>query len=149
MPQSLYGISNMASCDGSNAARLIAQFIHHGEAETRAMNAKASVADLIAQFICQGEGKSQAWRKLDVKTFNKHADGIARIVKELKGQSPSKLAELIPLMKDEDPYVRLSAAYHCLDIDREEAIRVIRKLAQTGNIARVNAFTILRYIGEG
>jgi hypothetical protein len=113
------------------------------------MNAKASVADLIAQFISHGEGKTQAWRKLDVKTFNKHADAIAKIVKELKSQSPSKLNELTPLMKNDDPYVRLSAAYHCLDIDREEAIRVIRELARTGNIARDTAFTILRYIGEG
>jgi hypothetical protein len=113
------------------------------------MTAKSTRADPIAQFITHGKGKTEAWRKLDVSKFNKHADAIARIVTEMRTNPPPGLRDLVPLIRHEDPYVRLSAAYHCLEIERALALETIREVARTGNLARDDAFTILRSIGEG
>lgn len=107
------------------------------------------LADPITQFIRHGRGKTEAWRNLEVSRFNKHADAIARIVVHMKAHHPSGLHDLISLMEHEDPYVRLSAARHCLDIDRPRALETLRELARTGNLARDDAFTVLRSIGEG
>jgi hypothetical protein len=113
------------------------------------MNRERDIAGLIAEFIAHGEAATKAWRKLGVSEFNQNVEGMGQVVEKMKSLCPDTLHQLVPLMDYRDPYVRLYAAYYCLDFDRIKSVQKIRELATSGNIARVSAFTMLRYLGEG
>jgi hypothetical protein len=113
------------------------------------MDSRSHPADLIAQFIAHGESETRAERLLDTDEFNRHVVGMKKVVNYIKQQNAGSLEILLPLMNHRDPHVRLYAAYYCLDLDRVRCVSKIRELADSRNMARTMALSILYYIGEG
>lgn len=112
------------------------------------MNTDVSCANLIAEFIAQGETETAAWRKQDIRRFNRQMEKMGETVERIKSTCPGGLIILRPLMSYDDPFVQLYAAYYSIDVDRAQAMEKIRSLSHRG-IARIHAFTLLQYLQEG
>jgi hypothetical protein len=95
------------------------------------MTTQEKIKELIDQFVQTGIARSDAWRHLDVNSYNKLVKKTITIVEKLKELSPHWRQLLHPLIQNADPYVRLSSAYYCLDIDRGQAIATLRGLERT------------------
>jgi hypothetical protein len=114
------------------------------------MTIEAEVNSLVSKFIEQSRGRTEAWRKLNVPEYNRRVKQVVEIAKALRSLPDGRRA-LVALMSDADPYVRLGAAYHCLDQSeaRQQAVATIRELATTPNIARDHASVPLWDIEHG
>lgn len=92
----------------------------------------ASLDDLIAAYRDAAQTHGAATKSGDYKTGNKASDRIAAIYAELRRRGEDAQRELLPLLRDDDPGVRLWAAAHALEFAPDEGVHVLRALVQRG-----------------
>jgi len=95
---------------------------------------ECTVPELLELFVANlGE-----YEKIDhIGRKNRLVAGRMRIISAIKAKTDGTLRALLPLLSSPDPMLRLEAAIHCKELDRDAAVAVIKKLAErSDNVGR-------------
>jgi len=104
---------------------------------------KAELVDLIKAYSEAAKIQGQATENGDYKTGNKASDLIAAIYSELRNRGIEAQRALLPLLKNDDPGVKLWAASHALDFSPIDGESVLESLISVGYFLGLCAKTTL------
>jgi hypothetical protein len=101
----------------------------------------ASVTELLDAYRDAAARHGEATEKGDYKVANKMADIVATVYAELRRRGARE--ELLPLLADEAPGVRLWVGSHALEFAPQEGKRVLTSLTEVGRLLGMSAETTL------
>lgn len=116
---------------------------------TRLQAKAATTQELLSVYRSAALAHGRATEIGDSKAGNKAARQIAGVYSELRLRGEAAQRELIPLILDEAPYVRLWSASHAMDFAPSEGQPALRRLASQGGILGFTAKVTLEEWGLG
>ena len=109
---------------------------------TKKQLSAAEVSELISAYREAAARHGDATENGDYEIGNPMADIVAKVYSELRRRGERE--QLLPLLADEAPGVRLWAAAHALEFAPLEAERVLTSLTDAGPLLGLSADTTLR-----
>jgi hypothetical protein len=92
----------------------------------RRQRAEEPTSELLKQFIELAQAHGSA---AEAAVANKAARALLRVAAKLRARGTDDRRQLLSLLGHEEEHVRLWAATHSLDIDSDQAVRVLESLA--------------------
>lgn len=111
---------------------------------TTAHDAESMVAALVAHYRASAKRHGEATENGDHKEANIAAVQIASAYRELRQHGRKAQREILRLMSDPDPGVRLWSASHALEFSQPEAQVELTKLAKQKSLLGLSAEMTLK-----
>ncbi|MBW3536590.1 MAG: DUF2019 domain-containing protein [Actinobacteria bacterium] len=100
---------------------------------------KKTSAELATEYGKTAQAWGRAMEASRPSRANAQFDELARLYRELKRRGRDALANLLPLLDDEEPYVRFAAAAWLLEAFPEEAVPCLERLSLLRSLVGVEA----------
>jgi len=110
---------------------------------------KADLGELIKVYSAAAKVQGQATESGDYKMGNKASDLISAIYSELRRRGSDAQDLLLPLLRDDDPGIRLWAASHAMDFSPKDGESVLEALIPVGKFIGLCAKTTLEEWRKG
>ncbi len=94
------------------------------------MEIERTTEKLAADLASLAKERGDALRASDPKRANRKFHRMARIYHEISNRGIAAKRQLLSLLDNEDPYVRLSAATYTLEFDAQRAVPVLEEIQQ-------------------
>lgn len=107
-------------------------------------NAGPTVAALVASYRAAAKHHGEATENGDHKEANKAAETIASAYRELRQYGTDAQREILRLITDPDPGIRLWSASHSLEFSQPEAEAELAKLANAKSLLGLSAEMTLK-----
>ena len=110
---------------------------------------KAELNELIRAYSEAAKVQGQATESGDYTTGNKASDLISAIYSELRRRGSDAQSALLPLLREDDPGIRLWAASHAMDFTPNDGEPVLKALIPVGKFIGLCAKTTLEEWTKG
>jgi hypothetical protein len=114
-----------------------------------AVKSDVALLKLAQKFAREVEHQTEAIRRGDARTGNKHAKGYLDAFKQLRDSGNPGREALVPLLAHERADVRVMAATFLLRYCTEEALKVLEAAARNDGLAAFGAGQAIKRWNEG
>jgi hypothetical protein len=111
--------------------------------------ATADVSELVATYRDAASAHGDATEQADYKAANEMAETVAIVYSQLRRRGRQAQEQLLSLLGDPEPGVRLWAASHALEFAPAEGEAALEQLRAIGKLVGLSAETTLREWREG
>ena len=109
----------------------------------------AELQKLVSMYQSAAMAHGLATEAGDHATANRSYDTIAFVCRELRRRGRDAQLELLGLLNERDPYVRMWAATHALEFAPEAGVNILKELTTSEGIVGFDAQMTLKAWREG